>query len=215
MKKNLLKLLMLLSVAGCVSMNSDPSTNSGQAGTGSTQAGNKPINNPNSVVLIQEVGNTFGVWFNHFCPVSAANTFNQRCGPRIGYSFTEPQINPNVDYLSGEKFKYFVQWKRVDKTGRFAFAYADRGNSTLELKETSFVINFAPGTVIVRSLYDTGTEAEKAAALQRARAVFRNHYGGVADQMTFKNLQPVAVECLKFAKRFPDGNQCQIKAGEG
>ena len=165
---------------------------------------------PSSVVLVQEVGSTWHVWFNHFCPLSSVNTFSSYCKKRVEYNFQFYQINPNVDWVKSDKYKYFIQWTAPKPKGRYAYAYSTRGNNSASIKNETLVATIAPGTVLIRSFFEKGTKTEKAAVIARTKAIFKREYGTLADKMTYKVFDVVNVKCLKRSETPKNQDNCKL-----
>ncbi|KAB7616157.1 hypothetical protein F9L33_05235 [Amylibacter sp. SFDW26] len=170
----------------------------------------KDLGNPNSVVYVQEIRNTFQVVFNTYCPMRADRRFSNFCKRADSYRFGKAILNPNTDWVKETDYKYMVQWMPA-KTGTYAWVTAQGGNFTASIKNETLLANFAPKTVVVESFFTKGSKAERAAVIARVKAMLKKKYGAVADQMKYRHVQAAAVECVKRRKAPKDGLNCRLR----
>lgn len=180
--------------------------------TNGASAKERAIGKPKSVVHVQEITSNFQVLFNYYCPVRKDRKFQQHCKRGSAYNFKQPTLNPNVDWVKVGKFKYMVQWVPARAPGTYAWTAARGGLTDYGLKEETQLIELAPGTVMVDSpFYVKGTKAQRAALMQRVKAMFAQKYGAVAKQMKFRMVQPANVKCLKRREAPKDGYNCTLR----
>ncbi|KAB7616159.1 hypothetical protein F9L33_05245 [Amylibacter sp. SFDW26] len=167
--------------------------------------------NPNAVVLFQEMPDPVDrpkeyrgdrLWGMSFCPVNSKKGFAVLCKGKVSYGFRETFLRQRTklsrkhfDAFRVNGYRYAINWEEPKGKGLYAFTYGTFVANTYWPHDRTWVANFAPGVVVIRS----GREGNRAAAIKRAKAMMVQQYGEIAHKMKYEVLKMVSVSCDKKA----------------
>lgn len=167
------------------------------------------IINSKSVVLVQELSNIRQRSSMRFCKVNSKNQFATTC-IKTNYKFhMRDSSNPEMDLIKKNNLLYVVEWVKAQPAGKYAFA----GSDTVEIRNLSLSTKISSGTVIIMMplLHQSKLKKAQTATLNRAKAVFIEKYGAIANKMKFVYLNPVNIKCGKSKVFFLGSRTCTIR----
>jgi len=159
------------------------------------------IGNPDNVVIILETDTSQANYKQksiiNFCPVNNKKKFKGSC--LFGaYSFPGVKGTTYEEPVDSGVYEYLAAWIKPKEKGLFAFANGNVGGTMIMGPGThTQTAVLAGGTVAVITRPFTEWKGGYAAAVKRAKAVFKKQYGAkLAGKMKFVAFQQAPVNCI-------------------